>query len=443
MSARSLANGFLIFLAMAASIQPVQAQLRRTATPEPSVSPIPLPRFYARHVEEGNKYLAQGLIQEAIQEFVTARTINSDYYPTYIGLGNAFKKMGQMDKAVDNYAIAINLLNPTYASEHVLRGKFFTDQRRYREALANYWEVLRIDPQAGNQYTLAMRHLRFDNEKDAIKAFEAAIEMDEDYPDPHYQLGNVYFRGDKLKKAIPAYEQAVSLDPNNPVYQFALGTSYYKQGTSKRKVDLPMVKKSRDAYERALQNGLQSSRLHYNLGTAYILTEQYDLAISHLQEARANLDDKDVYYNLGNAFFKRALTVDYVWDGYDNLTDPTRLRKNNEKMKYLLASVRAYEIALEKDASDAAIYYDLASSQYHLSELKLTPDFIDEVLKQSDEANQKLYTQKGVRHFKVDMLQKAVANLSTFRSQTSDSKASATAAKIISDLSAQIAELNR
>lgn len=443
MSGRSLASGLLLMLSLATLTLPSQAQLRRTATPEPSITPQPLPRFYARHVEEGNKYLAQGLIQEAIQEFVTARTINSDYYPTYIGLGNAYKKMGEMDKAVDNYAIAINLLNPTYASEHVLRGKFFTDRRRYREALANYWEVLRIDPQAGNQYTLAMRHLRFDNEKGAIKAFEEAIAIDEDYPDPHYQLGNVYFRDDKLKKAIPAYQQAVELDPQNPVYQFALGTSLYKQGTSKRKVDLTMVKKSRDAYEQAWRYGMQSSRLHFNLGTAYILTEQYDEAISHLQQARANLDDKDVYYNLGNAFFKKAMTIDYVWDGYANLTNQTRLRQNNEKMKYLLASVRAYEIALEKDSTYAPVYFDLASSQYRLSELKLTPDFIDEVLKQSTKEEQKLYTQKGVTFFKLNMLEKAIANFSTFRSQTDDSKASALAAKISEDLSKQVAELNR
>lgn len=443
MSRRFLASGLLLMLSLATLTLPSQAQLRRVATPEPSITPQPLPRFYARHVEEGNKYLAQGLIQEAIQEFVTARTINSDYYPTYIGLGNAYKKMGEMDKAVDNYAIAINLLNPTYASEHVLRGKFFTDRRRYREALANYWEVLRIDPQAGNQYTLAMRHLRFDKEKEAIKAFEEAISIDEDYPDPHYQLGNVYFRGDKLKKAIPAYESAVELDPQNPVYQFALGTSYYKQATSKRKVDLPMVKKSRDAYEQAWRYGMQSSRMHFNLGTAYILTEQYDEAISHLQQARANLDDKDVYYNLGNAFFKKAMTIDYVWDGYANLTNQTKLRQNNEKMKYLLASVRAYEIALEKDSAYAPVYFDLASSQYRLSELKLTPDFIDEVLKQSTPEGQKLYTQKGVRFFKLNMLEKAIANFSTFRSQTDDSKASALAAKISDDLSKQVAELNR
>lgn len=443
MSGRSLASGLLLMLCLSALTLPSQAQLRREAAPEPSVTPQPLPRFYARHVEEGNKYLAQGLIQEAIQEFVTARTINSDYYPTYIGLGNAYKKMGEMDKAVDNYAIAINLLNPTYASEHVLRGKFFTDRRRYAEALANYWEVLRIDPQAGNQYTLAMRHLRFNKEKEAIKAFEAAIEADEDYPDPHYQLGNVYFRGDKLKKAIPAYEKAVELDPNNPVYQFSLGTSYYKQATSKRKVDLAMVKKSRDAYEQAWRNGIQSSRLHFNLGTAYILTEQYDEAISHLDQARANLNDKEVYYNLGNAFFKKAMTIDFVWDGYANLTDPAKLRQNNEKMKNLLASVIAYEVALEKDSTYASVYFDLATSQYRLSELKLTPDFIDQVLKQSTPEEQKLYSQKGVRFFKLNMLEKAIANFSTFRSQTSDSKASALAAKISEDLSKQVAELNR
>ncbi len=448
MSGRSLVKRFCMAITLAAVTLPVgvstaSAQLRVKPTPEPSVTPIPLPRFYARHVEEGNKYLAQGQIQEAIQEFVTARTINSDYYPLYIGLGNAYKKMGQMERAVENYAIAINLLNPTYASEHVLRGRFFTERRRYRDALANYWEVLRIDPQAGNQYTLAMRHLRFEKEKLAIKAFEAAIEIDEDYPDPHYQLGNVYFRGDKLKKAIPAYEDAVKLDPNNPIYQFSLGTAYYKQSTSKRKVDMRMVEDARKAFEIALNRGMRSPRLHFNMGTTYILTGQYDKAINHLQLARRKLNDKDVYYNLGNAFFKKAMTIDFTWDGYSNLTDNTDLRQNNEKLKYLLASVKAYNIALEKDPDYAPVYYDLASSHYRLSELKLTEDFIDEILKQSNAEMQKLYTQKGVRLFKQDMLEKAVANFSAFQSETDDNKAAATAAKIELDLRKQIALLSR
>ncbi len=430
----------LVFAALVSSISPATAQLRREAEPESSATPMQLPRFYARHVEEGNKLLVENQIQGAIDEFFAAKTINPDYYPTYIGLGNAYRKMGQLDRAVENYQIAVRLLNPSYGSDHVLRGDYFAERRQFQQALNDYWDVLRIDPQAGRQYTLAMRHLRFQDDKKAVKAFEAAIVIDEDYADPHFQLGNLYFRDNKAKKAIDPYKSAVKLDPGNPLYHFALGTALYKEATRKAKSDMRMVDDAKLEFEQALRLGMQLPRLHFNLGTSYILTENYDQAISHLKEAiNRGLTDEEAYYNLGNAFFRKGMTIDFKWDGYANLTDLSKRKKNDDKFRNILNAVKAYQISIHKKEDYAPVYYDLGVAFYRLSELKLSPEFIPAMLE--DVSTQKDYATRGVKFFRIDMLTRAISDFKRFQSLTNNSKASANASKIVADLQGQLKDL--
>lgn len=406
--------------------------------PVADATPIPLPRFYARHVEEGNKLLAQDRISDAMNEFFAAKTINPDYYPTFIGIGDGYRKLYQHDEAVKSYQTALRLLNPSYASERLLRGNAFADKRRYKEALQQYGDVLRIDPAAGNQYTLAMKHLRHDEGKKAQKAFEAAISLDDDYADPHFQLGLMNYRDKKYKKSTPSYENAVRLDPANPLYRFALGTSYYKEGTAKREPDLKTIAKATHEYEEARRLNLRVPRLHHNLGTCYILMKNYDGAVNELRAAvREGLQDNpETFYNLGNALFLKGMTVNYTWDGLSSLTDVNKLKLNNEKFKYLHKAVSSYAMALRYDPKYAQVYYDQGVAYYRLSELKLTEPFMDAML--SDKASQKGYLDKGVKFFQEDMLAKSLISFDSFLTLSDDAKLKDSVSKIIPGLQRQL-----
>jgi tetratricopeptide (TPR) repeat protein len=402
-------------------------------------TPIPLPKFYARHVEEGNKLLAQNRITEAMNEFFTAKTINPVYYPTYIGLGKAYQKMGQLEKATQQYQIAVHHLNPSYAADHVKRAEYFASRRMFKQALGDYWEVLKIDPQAGNQYTLAMRHLRFNNEKDATKAFERASQIDEDYPDPHFQLANLFLKNKKVKKAIPEYEKAVSLDPNNPLYHVSLGNALYKEGTAKAaKVDVRRVEQAVTHFERAIGLGMRQARVHFNLGTAYLLVGNYDGAIANLQETlQRELRDEDVYYNLGNAFYKKAMTINFKWDQHSSLTDPQQLKMNDTKFEYIYRSIQSYQMAVAKKQNYAPVYFDLGVSYYRLAELKPTAQFISKIV---NKETSKEYFTRGMRYFKMDMHQRSLDNFQRFTSLSSDSKLKGVANQLITDIKELLSE---
>ncbi|PIQ24768.1 hypothetical protein COW36_23645 [bacterium (Candidatus Blackallbacteria) CG17_big_fil_post_rev_8_21_14_2_50_48_46] len=432
---------FMILVAASVTFGSIEPVLARGPKEPPKIdaTPIPLPKFYARHVEEGNKFLAQNRITDAMHEFFTAKTINPDYYPTYIGMGKVYMKQGQLEKATEQYQIAVRLLNPSYGADHIKRGEYFASHRQFKQALADYWEVLKVDPQAGNQYTLAMRHLRFGNEKEAVKAFERASQIDEDYPDPHFQLGNLMFKNKKMKKAIPSYEKAVELDPNNPLYHVSLGDAQYKEGTAKAsKVDLKLVGQAVSHFERAVALGMRQPRVHFNLGTAYLLVGNYDGAILNLQEAlQHELRDEDVYYNLGNAFYKKGMTINFKWDERSSLTDPQQLKMNNTKFEYIYRSIQSYQMAITKKSNYAPVYFDLGVSYFRLAELKPTAQFISKIVNKN---SSKEYFTRGMRFFKTDMQQRALENFQKFTSLSSDGKLKATANQLITDLKEILAE---
>ncbi|PKL76525.1 MAG: hypothetical protein CVV27_09810 [Candidatus Melainabacteria bacterium HGW-Melainabacteria-1] len=433
--------GVACILGALALAQPALAQKRPVASATPDATPMPLPRFYARHVEEGNKLLAQNRITEAMDEFFTAKTINPDYYPTYVGLANAYEKMGQLEKAVENYQIAVRLLNPSYAAERILRGNYYAERNNYRLALRDYNDVVSIDPSAGNQYTLAMKHLRFSEDKKAIKAFEEATKLDEDFADPHFQLGNLYFRDNKLKKAVPSYEVAVKLDPRNPLYRFALGTALYKDATSKRDADLKTVTKATSEFESAMRLGMSAPRLHHNLGTCYLLTDKYDDAINHLRlAAKGGLQDPETFYTLGNALYRKAMTISYTWDGLSGLTDIRVREQNDTKFTYLIQAIKSYRLSQRLNDKNAQVYYDMAVAYYRLSELKLTEPFFDDITAEQDV--QKDYVTRGVKYFQTDMLLRSRNNFNTFLSMSDNAKLKDLAGKLAAGVDRQLKDLS-
>lgn len=408
--------------------------------PIADATPMPLPRFYARHVEEGNKLLVQNRITEALDEFYTSKNINPDYYPAYIGTGDAYKKMGRLDQAVESYQSAIRLLNPSYASDRILRGNYFAQNHRYQDALKDYGDVLRIDPAAGNQFTLAMMELRHDEPQKAVKAFQEAIRLDDDYSDPHFQLGNYYFRDNKLKKAVPSYEEAVQIEPDNAVYRFALGTSYYKDGTSKRQPDLKVVGQATQQFEAAERLGMDLPRLHHNLGTCYLLMGNYDRSVLELQTAiQGKLGDPETFYNFGNALYRQGMKINYTWDGLSSLTDPQKLEMNNQKFDKLIRAVGSYEYALKLRPKYPQVYYDLAVAYYRLSELKLTERFMGDLLR--DPEAQKNYFAKGVTYFPQDMMARSLKNFNEFIALSDDAKLKANAAKLIAAISKELKDI--
>lgn len=64
----------------------------------------------AKSVEIGNFYLKRHKYKAAISRFQEAIQTRSDFAPAYLGLGKAYDKMGQRQKALDAYQQYLDML---------------------------------------------------------------------------------------------------------------------------------------------------------------------------------------------------------------------------------------------------------------------------------------------------------------------------------------------
>jgi len=100
-----IAPGLLIL-----AMSPVVVRAQSSRTPPPPQPPPDLdggfvytPPGPAKSVEIGNFYLKRHNYKAAISRFKEAIQTRSDYPPAYLGLGKAYEKTGQKQKALDAY----------------------------------------------------------------------------------------------------------------------------------------------------------------------------------------------------------------------------------------------------------------------------------------------------------------------------------------------------
>jgi len=110
------------------------------------------------------------------------------------------------------------------------------------------------------------------------RAFEwaqKAIALDESLPDAHQLLGNVYLWKKQHQQAIAELEKAISLDPNNADSLAGLGSILLWAGKPEEAIGM---------IEKAMRlNPVYPVYYEWNLGHAYLLTEQYENAIAALK----------------------------------------------------------------------------------------------------------------------------------------------------------------
>jgi tetratricopeptide (TPR) repeat protein len=81
----------------------------------------------------------------AVEKFTKALEINPSMAMAYFGRSLAWKKIGNIDKALDDVNRGIKL-DPSKAAVYVLRGDIYSEKKEYRLALINYNTAITVDP---------------------------------------------------------------------------------------------------------------------------------------------------------------------------------------------------------------------------------------------------------------------------------------------------------
>ena len=227
----------------------------------------------AQSMQEGAALEQEGRYREALQAYEQARALAPDRVLVYLAMASAHVSLGETDQALVYLETAEGLepgnaeVQRTLGRLRCMRGELEPclealekaaeiepDDRwgRFRlasayqrsatdgceEALAQYQEALRLDPQFSEAH-LGLAYLyRSQPGKDALsfeefdKALDAALRAGNDpvVTTAQVELAGIYYARDDYARCIEASEQVLESLPSEPTPHFRLGLCYAMRG---------------------------------------------------------------------------------------------------------------------------------------------------------------------------------------------------------------------
>lgn len=221
-------------------------------------------------------------------------------------------------------------------------------------------------------------------DEEAIRHFQAALQIKPDYEKAHNNLGNILYEQQNIDEAIEHFLEALRIKPDYEKAHNNLGLSFQHQG---------QIDKAIKHYKVALQIDPEFANAHNNLGNALQTKGRLDEAIKHYKKALTlKPNSPEFLYNLGNAFaglgripeaihqYKEALRLkpDFA-DAYNSLGYAfQRMGRMNEAIQH-------YEDALRINPHSPDVHFNLASAldnqgqingaiEHYKEALKINPD---------------------------------------------------------------------
>jgi serine/threonine protein kinase/tetratricopeptide (TPR) repeat protein len=246
-------------------------------------------------------YVKAENIDNAIQVFNNALQRQPDFAAANAGLGEAYWSKYQLthdkqwvDAAIQNCQKAAER-DSMLASAHICLGRVFMGTGRYKQALEQYREAIKLEPSSDMaQGGLAHTYERLDRLDDAEKTYKQAIAMRPNYWATYNWLGLFYQRHARYEEARTMYSEVIRLVPDSFVGYSNLGAICVLEGRYAESI--PFLQQSLSIRPTADASS--------NLGTAYFQMHNYPESAEQFEKA-VKLDEKDYQWwgNLGDAYF--------------------------------------------------------------------------------------------------------------------------------------------
>ncbi|HRZ86817.1 MAG TPA: tetratricopeptide repeat protein [bacterium] len=181
---------------------------------------------------------------------------------------------------------------------------------KYQEAIQETKRSIELDPNfADAHYNLGEFYARTDQKELAIAHYRKYLELSPAATDRqnigdrimklegkedtlYYTRGHDLVKDKKFGDAIDQFKKAVKANPNNAAARNSLALCYQETG----KLDEAL-----EEFKEVLRIDPGFAQVHYNLGNVYVLREEPEKAVYEYTKA-IELDPKDIdaYYNLGS-----------------------------------------------------------------------------------------------------------------------------------------------
>ena len=169
------------------------------------------------HFFLGNVHLRQERFKEAAEEFEKEITLQPDFDKVWFQLGKAYVLGGEDDKAIAAFEKA-NTIDPTKSDSYMELAAIYEKRKDKAKAEEMYQKVIAVDP--GNAaavfYNLGVHAWNENKDKEAVQAFQKAIEIDPKYAPAHKELARVLTRLQDFHGAVQHYQEYLKLNPQAP-----------------------------------------------------------------------------------------------------------------------------------------------------------------------------------------------------------------------------------
>ncbi len=241
------------------------------------------PDFADAHYHLGLSYYRKAKFDRAIAAFQqTLKRLPRDA-DARVKLGMAYYKKGEASRAVEEYENALEI-QPNNVEALNNLGMAYDELGGFNEAITVYQSALKISPEhAQLQVNLSVAQ-DLKAGKYSLKAYRG------------YRRGRDFVAGGKIDTAIAEWKKAIADSPNYTQAHLSLAEVYFNQRRYSAAIEF---------YTKAGQLDLDNPQIFYNLGNAYQRLAQLDQAVVAYQRA-LQIDPAFVhaYANMGNAFFE-------------------------------------------------------------------------------------------------------------------------------------------
>ena len=165
---------------------------------------------------------------------------------------------------LDDARLTLTIVGPKSARVHQMMAHELARQGHREEAIANYREAIKIDPNVSGLHFELAEMLNDSSiqggREEAEKEYQAALALDPSDEKSECRLGDLAaLRGDQ-KTAAEHYERALKIQPNDPEAMLGLGKSF---------ITLNQPEKALPLLEQAAKLDPTNAVAHYRLSTVY------------------------------------------------------------------------------------------------------------------------------------------------------------------------------
>jgi tetratricopeptide (TPR) repeat protein len=319
--------------------------------------------------KKGERDQARADFQKALQLYTADLEAHPERYFIYRSRSDAYRNLGDVDKAFDDLTQFMNRRKPTDYFDIAARGDLYLRKADFDRAIADYTEAINNNPDDQRHYDRRALAYRLKGDfKRAIEDYDAIINRNASDPESYIGRGLTYAAAGKPQRAVVDFTKALDLFPESD-------TAYYDRAQAQR--DSGNVDLAINDYTAAIERNPRYAVAFNSRGRAYLAKDDSVRALADFDEA-IRLDDK-----FAAAYCNRAM----LYQSQNRLDDAIRdfgraIALDPENKDFLMARGLAFgakgahaeaesdfTAALVIDPLDAYAYVGRAAARFKRGEL--------------------------------------------------------------------------